>query len=147
MIRRISIAVASVVFFVSIYAFCSWAQPQADPGSAQNIKVEAGKDFNVSLDSGPAIGLEWQLAGKLDESVITLVETQYIPLESGLKDDEILDPMAGLYGKQTWTFHALKAANINLSFQQVQPWDKEARHGGRKIVYEVEIVEPKIPGQ
>jgi inhibitor of cysteine peptidase len=84
------------------------------------IEVSDGELFSLLLDSNATTGYEWQISEGLDDSIIVLVDSQYIASENGL---------AGQGGKQRWVFKVIGIGEVGLAFKYVRPWivDEVAR--------------------
>jgi len=82
--------------------------------SSEVIKVNIGEEFTITLGSNKATGYEWQLAEPLDKDILLLVNSRYIINESKL---------IGSDGKEIWTFKALKAGRMAISFRYLRPWE------------------------
>jgi inhibitor of cysteine peptidase len=65
--------------------------------------------------SNRTTGFSWQIAKPLDEKVVKLVESKYVPGQSGL---------AGAPGKEVWTFTAVAPGRTTISFTYSRPWEK-----------------------
>lgn len=79
------------------------------------ITVQAGQNFTITLEANATTGYRWQLAKPLDESLIRLVSSEYLPDKTEL---------VGAGGKQIWVFKALNAGKTAVSFKYVRPWEK-----------------------
>jgi len=80
------------------------------------IKVKVGQEFNITLESNPTTGYQWQLAKQLDRSIVELVRSEYRPSESGL---------LGAGGIEVWTFKAVKSGTAEISFEYVRSWETD----------------------
>ena len=61
-------------------------------------------------------GYQWQLAEPLDETMLELVNTEYIPYRT---------QRLGADGKQLFTFKALKAGETTISFKYAREEEKD----------------------
>lgn len=61
-------------------------------------------------------GYQWQLAEPLDETMVELVNTEYIPYRT---------QRLGADGKQLFTFKALKAGETTISFKYAREAEKD----------------------
>jgi inhibitor of cysteine peptidase len=82
----------------------------------QDIEVDAGEEFAISLDSNPTTGYQWQLVKPLDESVLQLIGSEYKPPETKL---------VGAGGKEVWTFKAMDSGTAEISLVYVRSWEKD----------------------
>jgi predicted secreted protein len=126
-----------------VCVFCYAAESQDSGNAATVMTVEAGQNFNIILDSSPATGLEWQLAGPLDENILTLSGSKYVFQGFASDSVDIAQSMAGVEGKQQWTFQALKTGKVTVFFQRVQPWDKQVLQDAEMRIFTIEIIEPR----
>ena len=85
-------------------------------GASGLIKVKVGQEFNITLESNPTTGYQWQLAKELDRSIVELVRSEYRPSESGL---------LGAGGTEVWTFKAVKGGTAEISFEYVRSWETD----------------------
>ena len=94
------IAIILIFLSISSYAF-------ADSGDdvTNTIKATVGKEFVITLDANATTGYEWQLAKPIDDSLIKLERSEYVPDKTGL---------VGSGGKSIWTFKAVMAGNVYL---------------------------------
>lgn len=101
----ISIALTFVIFFML---------KTPDIGSV--ICANVGKDFSVILDSNPTTGYSWQLAEPLDENLLKLIKSNFIPPDTDL---------VGAPGQEEWAFQALRKGKTTISFHYLRPWEKD----------------------
>ncbi len=78
------------------------------------ISARAGKEFTIRLDSNPTTGYSWQLAEPYDESIVRLLEAEYIPSTT---------KRVGAGGEEKWTFQALKKGTAKISLKYARPWE------------------------
>ena len=105
------IVIISVLLSLSSYAF---AETHND--MANTIKAIVGKEFVVLLDANATTGYEWQLANPIDDSLIRLVHSEYVPDKTGL---------VGSGGKSIWTFKVVRSGKTQISFKYIRPWEKD----------------------
>lgn len=97
------------LLFFSSYAF-------AETNDMTNtIKTTVGKEIVITLEANATTGYQWQFAKPLDESLLKLVNSEYLPDKTEL---------VGVGGKQVWVFQALNAGKTAISFKYVRPWEK-----------------------
>ena len=80
------------------------------------VEVKVGQEFNITLDSNPSTGYQWQLAKQLNGSILVLIGAQYIPSERG---------RIGAGGTEVWTFKAVKSGTAEISLEYVRPWETD----------------------
>ena len=105
------IAIILVLLSFSLYTF---AEPQDD--MTNKIQATVGKEFVVTLDANATTGYEWQLANPIDNSLINLERSEYVPDKTGL---------VGSGGKSIWTFKAVRVGKTQISFKYIRPWEKD----------------------
>lgn len=86
----------------------------SDP--AKPVKITAGSDFTLTLESNRTTGYQWQLAGTPDESVVKLVGSRY-----ELADTKLI----GAGGREVWTFKAVGKGKAEIGLKYVRPWEKD----------------------
>jgi inhibitor of cysteine peptidase len=80
------------------------------------IKVKVNEEFTVTLESNPTTGYVWQIARPIDNKVIKLIGSKFIPAQTKL---------IGAGGQEAWTFKALKPGKAGIYFKYVRPWEKD----------------------
>ena len=93
------------------------------------IKATVGKEFVIALDANATTGYEWQLAKPIDDSLIKLVHSEYVPDKTGL---------VGSGGKSIWTFKAVRAGRVQISFKYIRSWEKNTSPV-KQVMYIVDI--------
>ena len=88
------------------------AHEYTDPSTP--IEAATGEEFTISLDSNPSTGYSWRIAGKVDERVVRLAGTSFIPPDSDLR---------GAAGTRIWTFKGAGEGKTMLSFEYLRPWE------------------------
>ena len=79
-------------------------------------EVKVGQEFNITLESNPTTGYQWQLANSLNETILEFIGSEYKPSESGL---------IGSGGEETWTFRAVNSGTTEISLKYVRPWETD----------------------
>jgi inhibitor of cysteine peptidase len=105
------IAIILVLLSLSSYAFAETQSNMTD-----TIKTTVGKEFVITLDANATTGYEWQLANPIDDTLIKLVGSEYVPDKTSL---------VGSGGKSIWTFKAGRAGKAQISFKYIRPWEKD----------------------
>jgi len=80
------------------------------------IRVEAGRQFVIKLESNPTTGYNWQLSEIPDPSMLEFIRQGYI-----LPQNKLI----GAGGQEEWVFKALKPGKIKILFKYVRAWEKE----------------------
>ncbi len=79
------------------------------------LVVSPGAKFAIVVASNRTTGFSWQIAQPINEKIVKLVGTEYVPSESDLD---------GAGGKEVWTFTAVTAGQTTISLKYVRPWEK-----------------------
>lgn len=120
----------SFIIVILLAAFCASAFAQADnkkPVAAgakeysdpsQVVMVKTGETFCIVLDSNATTGYSWDIVKKVLSPVIKFAGKEY--MQPGKE-------LAGAPGKERWTFNALSAGTITLTFNYIRPWEKEKK--------------------
>ena len=93
---------------------------------AEEVTVDSGESFTVTLCSNPTTGFQWSAAQISDPAIIEEVDRQFTP--PGYTDGS--PPAAGAPGQEVWTFKARKAGESTISMEYDQPWE-----GGMKSAW------------
>lgn len=80
------------------------------------VEVRVGQEFNITLESNPTTGYQWQLAKQLNETILEFIGSEYKPSESGL---------IGAGGTEVWTFKAVNSGTTEISLKYVRPWETD----------------------
>ena len=97
------------LLFLSLFFLSSCTQCEV-------INARAGENFIITLESNPTTGYSWQLAKPLDEKIVQLVGSEYVPSKTDL---------VGAGGMEKWTFLAVKKGTTRVSLKYVRPWEKD----------------------
>lgn len=88
-----------------------------DPG--QPIKVRAGSDFAIALQSNQSTGYKWVLVDFAALGPLRMVGTRYeVPRRNRDRN--------GAGGTERWTFRSAAAGQGVVSLVYVRPWEKAA---------------------
>jgi len=96
----------------------------ANNNISQEVQVNVGDSFQVSLCSNPTTGFQWSESAQIsDQSVVEQTGHEFVPpqAESGQP------PAPGTSGKEIWTFQALETGTTTISMEYSRPWE-----GGEK---------------
>jgi len=84
--------------------------------TASPIDVDVDDTFTIELESNPSTGYSWELAGPLDEAIVTSLGS----------DHEAADGDAvGAPGTQELSFRAVGAGTTTIALQYVRPWETD----------------------
>jgi predicted secreted protein len=86
----------------------------SDP--SRTIALSQGEEFEISLQSNHSAGLKWVLADSLDESVVTLLGSNFLIM------DETLPNAAG---KEIWSFKTTGPGTTEIKLKYVRDWQDE----------------------
>lgn len=101
-----------VLVFVCLSSFC-FAE---EPSQGKSIETQVGQSFTITLEANATTGYQWQFAKPLDESILRLISSKYLPDKTEI---------VGVGGKQVWIFQALKVGKTAVSFKYVRSWEKD----------------------
>jgi predicted secreted protein len=79
------------------------------------VMAEEGKEFTVRLNSNRTTGYQWRPAESLDERVVRVVRSEYVPFDTAA---------VGGGGEEMWTFLATGKGDTEISMEYVRPWEK-----------------------
>ncbi|HET6420676.1 MAG TPA: protease inhibitor I42 family protein [Geobacteraceae bacterium] len=108
-----------LVIFTILLCSCTISQVNtaenfSDP--AKPVKIPAGSEFTLTLESNRTTGYQWQLAKSPDEAVVQFVGNKY----------EVPDTkLIGAGGKEIWTFKAVGKGKTEIALKYVRPWEKD----------------------
>src|SRR5277367_2466895 len=87
-------------------------------GGVELIRVLAGKQFSITLNANHTTGYSWQLAKPLDSATLTQISDDYHAATSDA---------VGAPGEEVWTFESVAAGTVELNFEYVRPFEKDAK--------------------
>jgi inhibitor of cysteine peptidase len=113
------------VLFVGFLARHSYPQTLPEYSEAdEEIKVEVGQDFVITLESNRTTGFTWELAEPLDNNILELLNAEYI---------KAVARIIGIPGREVWTFKAVRPGKTNISLEYVRPWEQNVVPAKKKI--------------
>ena len=77
----------------------------------ESIQVNAGEEFQVTLDSNPTTGYEWSITTAPDPKVVSEVGSKFVAPT---------DAMPGAGGKEVWTFKGVAPGKTDIMFENRQ---------------------------
>lgn len=83
--------------------------------NAQEIKVQSGKSFSLTLVSNPSTGYSWQLAEQYDKEILSLAGSAYLSQNT--------PNLAGQAGYQLFKFRALQNGQTEIKLVYSRPWE------------------------
>ena len=93
----------------------------------EEVEVNAGDSFKVTLCSNPTTGFEWSESAQIgDQTVMEQVKHRFAAPKN--------KQLAGAAGQEIWTFRALKEGTTTISMEYSQPWE-----GGTKVEWTFEL--------
>jgi inhibitor of cysteine peptidase len=114
-LKRSAAAFALAALVLAAVAGCGSGGKNQTPGTTSSMKVTAGQDFTISLQSNPTTGYQWQLDGPLDEKVVKYVSKEYRADQSGGTEN------VGAGGVEVWTFKAVGKGGADIKMKYVRP--------------------------
>ena len=103
-----------VIIILVLLSLSSYAFAETDD-MTNTINATVGKEFVITLNANATTGYEWQFTTPIDDSLVKLVHSEYVPDKTGL---------VGSGGKSIWTFKAISAGRAQISFRYIRPWEK-----------------------
>ncbi len=87
-------------------------------GGVEEIRVLAGKQFSITLAANRTTGYAWRLATPLDPAMLKQISNDYHAADSGA---------LGAPGEELWTFESGSQGTVQLNFEYVRPFEKDAK--------------------
>jgi len=87
-------------------------------GGVEEIRVLAGKQFSITLAANRTTGYSWRLAAPFDAAMLKKIGDEYHAAASGA---------VGAPGEEVWTFEAVGKGAVQLNFEYVRPFEKDAK--------------------
>ena len=117
---------AAIIILLGLLACCPTpAQPSVEIPCddfyqnrhvSQELTVDAGDSFTVTLCSNPTTGFQWEQARINDQTVLEEVDRTFVSPQSEPP------PPPGTPGQDIWTFQALKKGTSTISMDYSRPW-------------------------
>lgn len=106
------------------------AEPTVHTNPADTVRVMAGEQFKISLESNPSTGYSWQFTSEFDTTIIVLVGKEYVP-------DPNPENLVGKGGRDQWLFRGVKGGAMAVSLRYLQPWDSSSV--ARTVEFRIEV--------
>ncbi len=90
--------------------------------SGKQVEATVGDVIKITLDSNATTGYAWQLKSNSDESVVGLLDHQYVEPPAGGGE-----PLVGAGGSEEWRFRAEASGTSKLHLEYGQPWEGGAK--------------------
>ena len=87
-------------------------------GGVEQIRVLAGKQFSITLNANHTTGYSWRLPTPPDPATLKQISNEYHAADSGA---------VGAPGEEVWTFEAVGTGAVQLDFEYVRPFEKDAK--------------------
>ncbi|HEY4950001.1 MAG TPA: protease inhibitor I42 family protein [Candidatus Acidoferrales bacterium] len=87
-------------------------------GGVEQIRVLAGKQFSITLSANHTTGYGWRLPTPPDPGTLKQISNEYHAADSGA---------VGAPGEEVWTFEAAGTGTVQLDFEYVRPFEKDAK--------------------
>ena len=100
-----------LAFFMSILAFLGLVKPETPQPDAFTVTDNA---VEFCFDSNPTTGYDWTAA--VNGDCVALTKDEYVP-------DAAAPGMAGVGGKQYYTFTAVRAGTATVTFTYARSWE------------------------
>lgn len=112
---RLRFGFVAAVLSISVLGACGSdsASTEITPNDTE-FEVDVGDEFTVTLESNVTTGYSWQLEQPLDDSLLTLVDDDYIAPETDT---------AGAPGEQQLTFRSVGGGNTTIELWYIRPFD------------------------
>ena len=117
----VALSVVGALLLAALGGCGSSTKSNQTQGSVSSMKVTAGQDFTISLQSNPSTGYQWQLAEPLNEKVLKKVNSIYQPADTSGGST------VGIGGVEIWTFMAVGKGNADIKMKYVRPSQKGAK--------------------
>ena len=84
----------------------------------EQIRVLAGKQFTITLAANHTTGFSWRLATALDPATVKQISNDFhAPASDAL----------GASGEEVWTFESVAQGTVELDFEYLRPFEKDAK--------------------
>jgi predicted secreted protein len=87
-------------------------------GGVEQIRVLAARQFSITLNANHTTGYNWRLAKPLDPATLRQISEDYHAAASDA---------VGAPGEEIWTFESVAAGTVELVFEYVRPFEKDAK--------------------
>lgn len=81
------------------------------------VRVVAGEEFKIKLESNPTTGYKWELGKPLNRYYVRFLSSKYVPPEK---------QYVGAPGDEIWTFRSRVKGKTKIHFKYIRPWEKNA---------------------
>lgn len=109
------IIIAAIALFFTLF----FAVKYSDSGNI--VKVKAGDNFTITLESNITTGYKWKIARPLDTRLLKLLGSKSVAPEN---------IRIGAPGKEEWVFKAIRHGKTIVSFDYTRPWEEGAPAAG-----------------
>ncbi|MFA4993810.1 MAG: protease inhibitor I42 family protein [Bdellovibrionales bacterium] len=97
---------------------------------SEKMTVSLGEEFSFTVETNPSTGFQWQLVKPIDETILRFVEKKY---------NAVGHPrLMGSWGKETWTFEAVKVGTTEIALEYCRSWEKGVSPARTKI-YKIRV--------
>ena len=96
-----------------VVAGCAGKKVYGANGST--IETTVGQDIVIALESNPTTGYTWRVSGRVDQSIVGLISSDYEPSAS--------TTALGVSGHQRWTFRAVGRGTTTIRLDYARPWE------------------------
>jgi predicted secreted protein len=113
-------------FIIAVIILCFSVNAQNYDASNRIIEANIDQTFTIIIASNPTTGYQWKLAQSLDEKIIKLVSSRYIPPKKRL---------IGSGGKEEWVFRAVGKGVAAIILEYNRPWEGDPT--AKKVIFNV----------
>lgn len=111
----------SLVLLMLVWSFSSClvtgkTLTEKNNGDSFNLKIN--DVINIKLKSNPTTGYRWVLSEEIDDSIISLIDSEFIQSK---KDKELV----GKGGYEIFSFKAISKGKTNIILNYERPWEEE----------------------
>jgi inhibitor of cysteine peptidase len=114
MLKKFSLLLVLLVIALLIAGCGGKSEPSSYSDPSQPIKVKAGSEFVIALESNPTTGYSWE--ENSDSTLVQLTGQEYKP-------DEAEEQVTGSGGTDYFTYKALQAGETMIEMIHGQHWD------------------------
>lgn len=118
---------ALAALLLAAVAGCGSGNKSSSAGTVNLMKVTAGQDFTISLQSNQTTGYQWQLDGPLNEKVVKYVSNEYNAGQSGGTEN------VGAGGVEIWTFKAVGKGSTEIKMKYARSSEKGAKPAEKRV--------------
>jgi len=111
----------SLVLLMLVLSFSSClvtGKALTEKNNGDSFNLEINDVINIRLISNPTTGYRWVLSEKIDDSIISLIDSEFIQSK---KDKELV----GTGGYEIFSFKAISKGKTSIILNYERPWEEE----------------------